>query len=217
MAAIVTYGFSQTIGDNLIHPKIARPWLLYVHAALFCAWLTLYVLQSGLVRAGNVKLHRRLGLAWLCLGAAMPIVGVATAVVMRRFDIVHLHDTLPFLVIPLWDVGSFTVCFGLAAIWRKRPEFHRRLMFLATCALIGAGLGRFPVPEAWFNAGWFYFVIDAMVLVAIGRDLIVQRRVHPVFAVALPLMVVGQIVAWTLWWYPPAPWLGFLRVLVGAG
>jgi len=37
MAAVVIYGFSHTIGDNLLHPSIPRPGLLYVHAAVFSA------------------------------------------------------------------------------------------------------------------------------------------------------------------------------------
>ena len=33
VAAVVVYGFSHTIGDNLIHPAIPRPLLLYFHGA----------------------------------------------------------------------------------------------------------------------------------------------------------------------------------------
>jgi hypothetical protein len=217
MAGAVIYGFSRTIDDNLIHPKIPRPPVLYVHAVLFGAWILIFVLQTALVRAGGVRLHRRLGLAWLCIGAAIPVVGVSTAIVMRRFDILHFHRTLNFLAVPLWDMIAFTPCFVLAALWRKRPEFHRRLMFLATCMLIDAGLNRFPLPAAWSNAAWFYFAIDGLVLVVIARDLLVQHRLHPVFAIAMPLIVVGQVVTWTLWQHPPAAWIGFLRTLVGVG
>jgi hypothetical protein len=217
MAGVVAYGFSRTIGDNLIHPTIPRPRLLYVHAALFSAWIAIYVLQTGLVATGNVRLHRRLGLVWLWVGAAMPVIGVATAIVMRRFDIIQLHETLPILAVPLWDILAFTACFALAALLRKRPEFHRRLMFLAICNIMDAAFARFPLPAAWFEAGWFYYALDGLVLIAIGRDLIVQRRVHLVFAVALPLMVAGQIVTWTLWHHAPAVWLAFCRALVGVG
>jgi hypothetical protein len=147
----------------------------------------------------------------------MPFVGVATAIVMRRFEIVHEHSSLPFIAVPLWDMMSFTPLFALGAIWRKRPEHHRRLMFLATCMLLGAGLGRFPVPDAWFDFGWFYVAIDALILAAMGRDLVVHRRIHTVFVVALPLIMAGQVATWYLWRFPPGPWLAFCRGLVGAG
>lgn len=35
VTAVIVYGFSRTIDQNLIHPKIPRPRLLYFHAALF--------------------------------------------------------------------------------------------------------------------------------------------------------------------------------------
>src|ERR1700729_2881455 len=71
MAAVVIYGFSHTIGDNLLHPSIPRPGLLYVHAAVFSAWIALYILQTGLVASRNVTLHRRLGVGWIAVGTAM--------------------------------------------------------------------------------------------------------------------------------------------------
>ena len=217
MAGVVVYGFSHTIGDRLIHPDIPRPRVLYVHAAVFSAWLALYIVQTGLVASRNVRLHRRLGLAWFCVGALLPLLGVVTSIVMRRFDIVHLHRTLPFLSVPLMDMVVFTTCFGLAALWRRSPEYHRRLMFLATCGLLDAGLGRFPTPDAWFLAGWFYGAIDVLVLVAMARDFVVQRRVHPVFAVGLPLLMLAQVTAWVLWRQPPALWITICRAMVGVG
>lgn len=216
-AGVAAYGFSQTIGDSLIHPKIARPPILYLHATVMSAWLALFVTQASLVRLGQVKLHRRLGLFGLALGVAVPLVGIPTAFVMRRFDIVHFHDTLPFIAIPLTDMLTFSVLFGLAVLWRGRPDRHRRLMFMATVALLSAGFGRFPTPDAWFMAGWFYFAMDSMVLAAMGADLLTLKRVHPVFAIGLPLVALAQLGTWLLWRHPPQPWLSALRAVVGAG
>jgi len=42
--AIVVFGFSFTIGRNLIHPAIPRPTILYVHAAVFSGWLVFFSL-----------------------------------------------------------------------------------------------------------------------------------------------------------------------------
>jgi hypothetical protein len=217
MVGDISYGFSQTIAENLIHPQVPPPSLLYLHAVVFSAWLALYVVQTGLVASGDLKMHRRLGLAWFAVGAAVPLVGVPTAIVMRRFHIIHDHSTLPFLAVPLWDMVLFASLFPLAALWRKRPEFHRRLMFLATCSLMDAGFARFPLPDAWFHAAWFYMAMGGLVIAAIAHDLIIQRRVHVVFAVAFPLMVVGEGLAWTLWRHPPAAWISICRALVGAG
>src|SRR5262252_5619623 len=71
IAATVMYGFSQTVGEHLFHPAIPRPFLLWVHGAAFSSWVLFYILQSALVRSGNVKVHRKLGWIGAGLGALM--------------------------------------------------------------------------------------------------------------------------------------------------
>src|SRR5215470_9530492 len=104
IAAVVVYGFSFTVGQNLLHPSSPRPPILYVHAALFSSWLVYFFAQANLVRSRNVRTHRRLGWLGLALGLAIPIVGVATTIAMGR-----LHrgegqsDVLGSMIVPLWD------------------------------------------------------------------------------------------------------------------
>jgi hypothetical protein len=61
IAVTVAYGFSRTVDKNLIHPVVPRPFLLYIHAAVFGGWVVFYILQSALVRTRNVGVHRRIG------------------------------------------------------------------------------------------------------------------------------------------------------------
>jgi hypothetical protein len=221
MAAVIIYGFSHTISDNLFHPSIPRPRLLYVHAALFSAWLTLYILQTGLVASRNAALHRRLGRAWVVIGAAMPFIGVATGIVMRRFDVIHNHENAAFIAVILWDMIAFSTLFLLAVLSRKRPEYHRRFMFLATCGLMDAGFSRFPWATfansvvSYFNG--LYVGVDALVLIAMTRDLMVQRRIHIAYRVALPLIVIGEVLACALSVHPPTFWTTVSHALVGVG
>lgn len=225
MGAIVIYGFSQTIGANLIHPSIPRPKLLYVHAALFITFMAIYILQTGLVASGNVRLHQRLGPFWVVIGAAMPIVGVATGIVMRRFDIIHFHDFVTAIAIILWDMLAFSTLFLLAVLWRKRPEYHRRLMFLATCGLMEAAFSRFPfiaslpgMPQNfWWDFRASYAGVIALMLIAMTRDLIVQHRVHIVYRVAVPSIVVGELLSMALSDLPPAFWTTLSSQIVGVG
>jgi len=146
IVVVIVYGFSFTIGKNLIHPSVPRPWILYVHACVFSSWLFFFVLQSTLVRSRKVQWHRQLGRYGVGLGTLIPIVGVSTAIVMGRFNVVALHakDAEPSLIIPLFDMVCFTSTFPLAVHFRKNPELHRRLMLVATCVLTAAGFGRFP-------------------------------------------------------------------------
>jgi hypothetical protein len=194
VAAVVVYGFSFTIGQNLIHPAVPRPFLLYVHAAVFSGWVVFFILQSALIRTRNVPLHRRIGWFGAAMGCAIVVLGVSTAITMGRFNkfVLHQSDAEPHLMIPLFDMLCFGTTFGLAVLWWKKPEYHRRLVLVATCALTAAAFGRFP--EWLLRSEYFYSGVDLLILLGVLRDWIVNRRIHPVYRYALPLFIVGQIV-----------------------
>jgi hypothetical protein len=103
-------------------------------------------MQSALIRSHNVRLHRRLG--WFGVGLAVAIVAVGawTAISIVRFSIEQKDpfNSTAFTIVQVMDLGCFAVPFALAIYWRKKPEFHRRLMLIASCALLDAAFGRFP-------------------------------------------------------------------------
>ena len=100
-------------------------------------------------------------------------------------------------MIPLFDMVAFTGTFALAIYWRKKPEFHRRLILVATCALTAAGFGRFPQRLLPFE--FFYGGVDLLILLGVVRDMIVNRSVHRVYIYALPGFILGQtIVTYTV-------------------
>lgn len=214
ISGIVVYGFSHTINQNLIHPAVPRPLLLYVHATVFSGWLVFYIFQSALVRARNVGVHRRIGWFGLAMGALMPVLGVATAITMGRFDTVQLHQTDAelTLIIPFFDMAVFATSFGLAMYWRTKPEFHRRLILIACCALSAAAFGRFPsriLPPILFYAG-----VDLLIFLGVARDLIVSRTIHRVYRYALPPIIAGQAVVMYTVTHSPALWMKFAHAIL---
>jgi hypothetical protein len=214
IAAITVYGFSRTIDHNLIHAAPVRPWILYLHATIFSGWVVFFIVQSSLVRTRNVKVHRRLGWFGVGLGVVIPFLAVSTAISMARFSIhnFHSHFVAPFLIVQFCDVTSFTVPFALAIYWRRKPEFHRRLILIAACALTGAAFGRFPASVLPF--AWFYIGVDLLVFLGLLRDLIVTRRVHPVYLYALPLLIVGQTFAMRTFLTGASWWLRIADVIL---
>lgn len=211
---VAAYGFSFTIDRNLIHPAIPRPGILYVHATVFTGWLFFFILQAALVRTRNVRVHRSVGWFGMALGGVMPFLGVATAIVMGRFDTVQLRQTDAelTLIIPLWDMVSFGSAFALAMVWRKRPEFHRRLILIACCALTAASFGRFPeriLPPALFYAG-----VDGLILLGVARDLMVERSIHRVYRYAVPVLIAGQLVVMYTLFHSPAIWLRIAHTIL---
>lgn len=122
---------------------------------------------------------------------------------------------MAFLILALWDMAAFAALFGLAMLWRGRPEHHRRLILMAACVISVAGLTRFPpwLPQIEGVVWPYYAYIDALMGLLVLCDLIVLRRVHPVFRVALPVLIAGQALANTVymtrpsWWMHTAEWL----------
>jgi hypothetical protein len=217
ITAAVIYGFSQTIEHNLIRPAAPRPGLVYAHGLLFFSWVVLFGVQTGLVQTRHVRVHRQLGLAGLGLGAIIPPVGIATSLVMGRFDIDHRlfgrADSEAFLAIPFNDMICFGSCVALAAWWRRKPDFHRRLMLMATCCLTAAAFARFPFIT--INVLRWYGGVDLLLLLGVAFDLATTRRIHPVYAYGVPLIVLGQAIAMALYLLSPPAWLALGGRLIG--
>lgn len=213
IATVVVYGFSGTVGNRLIHANPPRPILLWVHAALFSSWVAFYILQSALVRIRKVKLHRTLGWAGAALGTSMVVIGFWVAVVMARFDTrLHRANRDAFLIVPLFDIVAFAIFLGLAILGRTRPERHRRLMLIATGALTGAAFGRMPIMHAPLC---FYGGVDGLILLGAFRDLVVSRRTHTVYMIAIPLLVAGQAAAAQIFLHRAAIWIRVAHGLLG--
>ena len=143
LAALVIAGFSRTVNSSLFHANPPRPLLLWIHGAVFSTWIAFFVAQSALVRARKVSIHRSLGWFGAGLAAVMVVLGFRIAVVMTRFDTVVLQQKGidSFLSIPFGDMIIFGSCMAMAIYWRKKPEYHRRLVFIASCQLMDAAIG----------------------------------------------------------------------------
>src|SRR6202051_397374 len=136
VAAIVISGFKRTVNDNLFHPAVPRPFILWIHGSAFAAWVIFFICQSTLIRIGKVSWHRFLGWFGAGLATVMVPLGVTTAIIMARFDKVQLDqsaaDADAFLSVPFYDMIAFGLIVTLAIYWRTKPELHRRLIFIAT-------------------------------------------------------------------------------------
>jgi len=214
LAAIVILGFSRTANANLFHANPPRPLLLWIHGAAFSTWIVFFVAQSALVRARKVSVHRLLGWFGAGLASVMVVLGFTIAVVMARFDTVVLQqkDVNAFLSVPFADMMIFGSCIAMAIYWRKKPEYHRRLIFIASCQLMDAAIGRF---DFMFNHNLFFPALDCLIVLGMVRDWIVDKRVHKVYLYALPLLMVVQSLATYAWRINPKWWQGITQAIVG--
>jgi hypothetical protein len=213
-AILVVWGFSRTVNHSPFHAAPPRPILLWIHGAAFAGWVAFFIAQSLLVRVHKVSWHRFSGWFGAGLAAVMVPLGTAIAIIMARFDAVVLHqsDTDAFLAIPFYDMIAFGVLIALAIYWRKKPEFHRRLVFVATAGLMDAAVGRF---DFVFNHNLYFVCLDLLILLGVLRDVVVDRRVHKVYLYALPALIVAQNLAIYMYRIKPYWWRTITHAILG--
>ena len=190
LLGIVTWGFWRYY-SGLFVGGIARLWIVHVHAAVFSIWVIVLVVQAGVVVAGNVRLHRRLGLAAMLYGVLVFVIGIAVSVgapaLRVRAGEFPLEVGVTVALYSLADLLLFGVFLGLAFAYREKPELHKRWIVGATAALIGAALGR-PLDS---NSAEYLAMWLSPILAMLCIDFATRRRVHFITLVAGALIVVA--------------------------
>jgi hypothetical protein len=147
MLAMVLYGFARTY---FLVGMVAAPLpnkLIHVHGAAFTSWMILLIVQTALVSTKHVKWHMGLGLYGFALAVAMVVLGTLAAVdAMRRGETVLGLDPQTFFVIPVTGMLLFGTLVFYAFKLRRHTEAHKRLILLATMALMDAAIGRWQHP-----------------------------------------------------------------------
>jgi hypothetical protein len=174
LVATVFAGFSRTYYLRGAFGSPELPTLLLVHGFVFTAWMILLVVQTSLVAANKTAVHRRLGVAGAALGVLMTVLGAYVAITRAGADL------LAFATIVV-----FPTLLGSALLLRKRADYHKRLVLIATLELVTAAVARLPgvvVPLGGLGplgpAG--LFGITDLFLIAIALyDWRTLGRVHP--------------------------------------
>src|SRR5262249_46159729 len=99
---------------------------------------------------------------------------------------------------------------GAALLMRRKPEAHKRLMWIATTELLQAPIGRWPV--IWRSTAFVAFGVNDLFLVAlIVYDLVTRRRLHAATVCGGAFLVASQVLR-TAIGHTDA-WLAFARWL----
>jgi hypothetical protein len=212
--ALIVWGFSPSYFLRNASTLPPLPTLLRVHGALFSTWLVLLLVQTFLVAARRTPLHRRLGVAGSVLAFTMLVVGYLAAVdAARRGAALPGMSPQAFLIIPILGITLFAVLVGAALVMRRRPDYHKRLMMLATTGgLLGAGIARIPA-LAPFGPVAFLGLPALLAIALVGYDLVKTRRVHPASLAGLVFILAVDTLQLTA--ANSSVWLGIAGWLVG--
>lgn len=161
------------------------PWQVHVHAVVFAAWMTLYVVQNWLIANGRgVDLHRRLG--WLGVGIAVvmvPLGIVTTFMAVARGSINGIFPLGLFLALDTLHIVGFGALTFAAIALRRRADRHKRLMLCGTILATAPALSRLfgLVPLGGLTPLAVIASLLAFVGAGLAFDLVTWRRVHAAY------------------------------------
>jgi hypothetical protein len=210
---IVLSGFSLTYISPLMSGTFEGRPLLHIHGAMFLTWILLFICQPLLVKLGYTKIHRKIGLPAFILAGCMVIVGVMVAISAARLnrDGGSGIGGKAFLLIPLTDMVLFATFITISILNLKKSETHKRLMLLATVAIIPAAFGRLFGMFDINNILVMMLMMESLVLAGITNDLIQRRKVHHVYIWGGAGMTLVHLFRFPLsgsaWWLSVADWI----------
>ena len=216
IAVLVVLSFPLTYFMPVLTGGKRFALLAHLHGLTFFAWIGLYVVQTRLVRRGNIRLHRELGIAGAALAGAMVPLGVwmtVTAAAVRQAKGIALP--FEFSLYNVIDISVFAFAFGWAVYEaQRRIEWHRRLMFVALLNLFGPAFSRWmlklPLPFPWVDMSP-NLIADAALLALAWHDRERLGRIHPVTLgaalILIPFHAVEPLIARSAAWNAIAPTL----------
>lgn len=132
---LMAIGFSDNWLFDTGQASNSQPKFL-IHAFFSFCWFTLLVVQTGLIRAGNTRLHMRLGVIGIIVYACM------TATIWYLFAEAFINrDNIKILIKPLEVLSVVLVVMGFMNRRKDRIK-HRQYMMFASFCLIGPALDR---------------------------------------------------------------------------
>lgn len=178
-------GFGKTFFLPVSQGSFEAPFIIHLHGAFAFGWIILFFIQAFLIRRSHYSLHARLGILGLIMAAGIAITLFPTGkIVVARDLATGLGDSAYSSILGTIVSGLLFFALVIAGIWnRNRPDFHKRLMLLATIVVLWPAWFRFrhyfpsvPHPEIWFAL----VLADSLILVLWVHDLMRLKKIHPV-------------------------------------
>jgi len=194
ITATVFTGFWFTyFGPLVAGSRAPDAAVVHLHGWTFFAWYMLLVVQSSLAHSRRMTLHRNLG--WLSVALAALMVGTGVVVVgVRMADALDTGD-------PFWSASGpavfatlvlFAAFYTAALRMRRRSDWHKRLMIIASVG--GMGAATFRLCMVLFGPDWAMWLgllgSNVFIVAGIVRDSLYDKRVHPAWWRGLSTCVV---------------------------
>lgn len=187
LLAAMLAGFWHTFFFRAAGEGALEPYLV-VHGIAVAAWFVLFATQTLLVSTGRVALHRRLGVLGAVIAAAVIATSLFTIfqiVDNWRGDGIDVDARRGLIGLIVWgDLGALAayLLFLVRGLHKRRQaDAHRRLMLLASFAIISPALIRIAGLPAFAGFDGVLLTLAgllALALLLVVYDLVTLRRVH---------------------------------------
>jgi hypothetical protein len=176
--ATVFVGFAKTYFLAGVFRASLPNLLIHMHGAAFTGWILMLMIQTSLVTAGRVDIHRKLGVAGFCLACVMVILGTLAATNMLARGDPPFADPQSFYAITLLDMVLFASMVAFAFRARRNPSTHKRLILLSTIGLMDAAFCRWPFALFQANVPMTFVSLYIFILLLAAYDVLSMGRVH---------------------------------------
>jgi hypothetical protein len=209
----VFLGFSRTFYLRPFYQTQSLIPLLIVHGIVFSSWIVLMIVQTSLVATRRIRTHMRLGIAGGVIAVLMIVIGTVTAIIRAKGPSpVPGVNSLSFLTIPLGDMLIFAILVGCAFYFRRRADTHKRLMLLASIAILPAAVARLPI--GFIETGGplvFFGLSDLFIIPLLIFDFMTRGRPHRATVLGGALIVISHplrlVIGGTHAWLAFATWI----------
>ena len=212
MAAAIFAGFAPTwFLRAYFQPPEALSPLRIIHGVAFTLWVALFVTQTSLVAAHRRDIHRKLGWWGAGLAVVMLVLGWTLAVQKLREGATPIPEISPavFFSLPTAGLVAFALLVVLGILNRKRSDYHKRYLLVATIVLLAPAIARLPhmgPPPV------FFALTDIFLLALIAYDFYQRGRVHRATWIGAALLIGSQAFPMTIGMTPQ--WQAFANSLV---
>ena len=181
----VLIGFAKTFIITVATNNFSAPLLIHIHGAFSFGWILLFLSQTSLIHFDKYKIHQTLGYLGLFIAAGVIITMIPAGMYVVQRDLKKGFGDSAYSSL-LGVISSGIIFFSLVVtgiLKRRQPEFHKRLMLLATIVVLWPAWFRFrhyfpsvPRPDIWFALILPY----SLIIIAWIWDKLKNGSVHPI-------------------------------------
>ncbi|MDD5141504.1 MAG: hypothetical protein PHY43_14740 [Verrucomicrobiales bacterium] len=192
------YFHAQMYPGRPLTPPIKT--LIITHGVAMSLWMLLAIMQPLLVAGGSRRVHMALGKVAAVIAVFLVVLGLKLGIASCQVAPPELMygplTPKQFLSVPVGDIALFALFVAAGVSWRKRPDIHRPMMFLASLTAVAAAISRMDflnhlyagtVWEKLFGFFFFALVIGGVFLIA---KCVVFRKFDRWFAAGFGVMAV---------------------------